>query len=776
MPDRWSAEMILLRSEDAMAGNTADIDAGAARAAPVEPHDAVIFIPGINLKSGQTLTDVARRFTAALDQRAATAAASFRPDDQGTFVTGVPNVSVCSILRKDQPGATERPIIDLFFLDYRAQINQQYGDLSDVQRIFFLFLAIVGSLKRFLVRPLNLYPDCRDWRLLGLRLVAIAGLVVYLGLWHVAPVYRAWHAGQVVAWGWWGWAAALAFAIGAAAALAALVFASPRPLSWNAWFRFVGAVAGVAAVGSYLGWCYGANLKDFVIGTHDARSAFRAVDLVRVALLLSAALALVVAASLEFGAANQPVTDRQHFQVLLCTLALSNLVVYLAILVLAFFHTAKQQVQYWSSGTPAQAQETSDAGGTKAKVPPQPTKPDATEPPISETEVPDLPVGKPSPADTAKAAPSGGSTTKKAAAGGPLAPPPAPAPAPSIPPPTPPTGAAKPAPTPAAPPAVGGASAPAPTLAPSVAPPPTGAATSPPAPTAPTAGGGAAPATSLPTVPQQIVIVVTGILFLLRPSWKAGVTAMGNTYLYFYYYLGYGRVRPEVVGQFRTLVEKVAELTTVVKVQRADGTEVDQAAPLYERIHVVGYSFGSVVALDSLYPFNQEPPGRFSVVDAFVTIACPFDVIRTYFTEYPDPPAVADPASAARPDPPYSYFEKRDALPDAPKRWLNIYSLSDVMSSNFRDDERVDVASRGIGLRPEGTARRQGAPQPGPLAPQQNVHFVGPYNAATTTFWDLFTLYGIRSHAGYWGQGNEIEVNCFDVIIPWLYQGHHYLS
>ena len=133
------------------------------------------------------------------------------------------------------------------------------------------------------------------------------------------------------------------------------------------------------------------------------------------------------------------------------------------------------------------------------------------------------------------------------------------------------------------------------------------------------------------------------------------------------------------------------------KVRRDDGTETDRVVPLYERVHVMGYSFGSVVAIDSLYPFNQEPPVRFSAVHAFVTIACPFDLIRTYFKEYPGSPTAANPANP--PVRPYSYFENRCALPNAPKRWLNIYSLSDVMSSNFRDDERIDAAVASIGLR-----------------------------------------------------------------------------
>jgi hypothetical protein len=247
---------------------------------------------------------------------------------------------------------------------------------------------------------------------------------------------------------------------------------------------------------------------------------------------------------------------------------------------------------------------------------------------------------------------------------------------------------------------------------------------------------------------------------------------MGNTYLYFYYYLGYGYIRPEVAGQPRALIERVAEQTTAVKTKQAGGTEVANQVPLYRPVHVIGYSFGSLVAIVSLFPFNQVPPDRYAIIDAFVTIGCPFDLIRTYFKEYPVPGPLGSPGQDT--PSPYSYFDRRGALPNAPRRWLNVYCLSDVMSANFRDDEQVDQpeAHVGIGLSPEGEQRRRAvAAAQGPVRPE-NRHFIGPFNAASTTWWDLLTLYGNRSHAGYWGPGAEVEVNCFDVIVPWLDQGH----
>ena len=209
------------------------------------------------------------------------------------------------------------------------------------------------------------------------------------------------------------------------------------------------------------------------------------------------------------------------------------------------------------------------------------------------------------------------------------------------------------------------------------------------------------------------------------------------------------------------VIEKISEQRIVSPAN--PGGAGGAGVPLYSRVHVVAYSFGSVVAIDSLFPFSQGPPDRFGVIDGFVSIACPFDLIRTFFQEYQEPPLSC-----------YSYFDNRFALASTPKRWFNVFSFTDVMSSNFRNDDEIGQAKFGIVLNPQNLAQSNAAQRTGALKPE-NFHFVGPFNAGSSSFFDLFTLYGIRSHAGYWGQDTVVEDNCFEAIIPWLYQGHPYL-
>ena len=74
-------------------------------------------------------------------------------------------------------------------------------------------------------------------------------------------------------------------------------------------------------------------------------------------------------------------------------------------------------------------------------------------------------------------------------------------------------------------------------------------------------------------------------------------------------------------------------------------------------IDVVTYSFGSIVAIDALFPCAQEPPPRLATINLLITIACPFDFVRSY---WPD------------------YFTKRFSRTATPGKWVNFYAPSDV--------------------------------------------------------------------------------------------------
>src|SRR5207248_3878608 len=58
-------------------------------------------------------------------------------------------------------------------------------------------------------------------------------------------------------------------------------------------------------------------------------------------------------------------------------------------------------------------------------------------------------------------------------------------------------------------------------------------------------------------------------------------------------------------------------------------TKAANAEHRYDRIHLVSYSFGTLICIDALFPAG--PTARpFTHITSIATIGCPFDFVRTY--------------------------------------------------------------------------------------------------------------------------------------------------
>ena len=168
----------------------------------------------------------------------------------------------------------------------------------------------------------------------------------------------------------------------------------------------------------------------------------------------------------------------------------------------------------------------------------------------------------------------------------------------------------------------------------------------------------------------------------------------------------------------------------------------------YDSVHLVGYSFGSVVAMDSVF-HDSDVTRRMQRVDTLVTIGCPFDFVHTYWP---------------------SYFENRrlDALP---KTWINVYSAEDVFASNF--STRAGFAR----VEQTGVQGFRGAPEKKPDAPvtctpSEQVRFgsVPPsrWNPLALAGWVL-TGRGFRAHSHYWEAGKGREITCYNQLAEKLF-------
>jgi hypothetical protein len=220
---------------------------------------------------------------------------------------------------------------------------------------------------------------------------------------------------------------------------------------------------------------------------------------------------------------------------------------------------------------------------------------------------------------------------------------------------------------------------------------------------------------------QAAVVAITA-LGLSRPKVRATVSRAAVNYLGATTYLGFGARRADIAGKLEALLEHVAE----------------RRAPIYERIHVIAYSFGSIVALDTLFPRSRQPPRRAEDVRALVTIGCPFDMVRTYWRDY---------------------FDDRER-PIGERTWWNVYSPEDVLSSNFRNDADDDVPT--VGITTTG--------HPGnPIKPIRNIQY-NPSGADHLSISGLFVMAGLRAHATYWDEDPDADT-CLTAVVTELYAG-----
>lgn len=147
---------------------------------------------------------------------------------------------------------------------------------------------------------------------------------------------------------------------------------------------------------------------------------------------------------------------------------------------------------------------------------------------------------------------------------------------------------------------------------------------------------------------QAGVVTITVLGMVFRFNLKDALARVSGTTTCVSNYLAYGLGRPEIVGRMARLLEHLR----------------DDPQVKYTSVHLVGYSFGSVVAIDCIYQ-DSEVSAAFDNVATLATIGCPADFIRTYWRDY---------------------FVNRHA-PSARVRWLNVYAPTDVLASNFRDGD-----------------------------------------------------------------------------------------
>ena len=229
----------------------------------------------------------------------------------------------------------------------------------------------------------------------------------------------------------------------------------------------------------------------------------------------------------------------------------------------------------------------------------------------------------------------------------------------------------------------------------------------------------------------RAAVPLVALVWLLLPpkhKLKEAITNSATDYLAVDYYLRIEEGADELHGGLLNLLEKLSEKG-------------------YRRVDLAGYSFGSIVAFNVVFP-GEPPSGPVASLKTLVTIGSPFDLVRV-----------------VRPD----YFANRRGLPEHPERWLNVYVPNDVLGSNFRNDPQQ--------MPPDDNVMRQTTAQGAAIPTPENVVYLpGGLPAREPRLGDLLGFEGLKVHARYWDPSEQNETTCFDRLVKELYEGDTVVS
>jgi hypothetical protein len=204
-------------------------------------------------------------------------------------------------------------------------------------------------------------------------------------------------------------------------------------------------------------------------------------------------------------------------------------------------------------------------------------------------------------------------------------------------------------------------------------------------------------------------------LYVLMPNFRDYITGLATEFICIINYFNYGERNLSLAGKFELLLEHIEE------------NESD-----YEEVIVMSYSFGSLIALDSLFPTTNNPSVRVKQrISAFITIGCPYDFVRVYWQDY--------------------YANRENKCVNL-KLWINVANSVDVLSSNFRNDGKLEPADQSVGSIKS-------------LLPTNIYYNIAP--SLTLNFFSGVMLLGIRAHRMYWDE-SPFTASCFNNIVEEL--------
>jgi len=200
---------------------------------------------------------------------------------------------------------------------------------------------------------------------------------------------------------------------------------------------------------------------------------------------------------------------------------------------------------------------------------------------------------------------------------------------------------------------------------------------------------------------STIFIPFVTFLLLIVPQSRTLVTSLATEFACADSYIQYGEQSQIVLGNLDLLIEYI-----------------QQNEP-NSKIHLHSYSFGTLIAIDLLFPIGNVPSKNSKdLIELLITIGTPYEFINAY---YP------------------SFYSKRNKEMDDNIKWLNVYSISDALATNFRKDGNDGDAELGI--------------KDSTLKPININYEIASFQSSG--FFNFFTLHHIKAHRLYWDESAQ---------------------
>jgi hypothetical protein len=218
---------------------------------------------------------------------------------------------------------------------------------------------------------------------------------------------------------------------------------------------------------------------------------------------------------------------------------------------------------------------------------------------------------------------------------------------------------------------------------------------------------------------SKFTIPITTVLILFIPESSILLTKVAAEFTTIDNYIQYGEQAQIIQGNFDALVEYIVE---------------NEENPT---IHLHTYSFGSVIALDALFPLGNEPSANIqNKVNLLITVGAPYEFINNYYPKF--------------------YNERINKMSEKIE-WINVYSTMDAFASNFRKDNKAKEPQYGI---------------MGKIEKPINLN----YEIARKEKYNLFsflTLKHITMHQSYWDDSKSGQ-SCTRLIFNKMKEGNYF--